>query len=59
MHEVYERCNRKFGYEWKIMTQNPKKESHCTCEACVMRLVSNKFMSLFLFFKREKLTEEY
>ena len=39
--------NGKLGHKTK------KKEPHRTCEARVTRLVSNKFMSLFLFFKRE------
>ena len=26
MHELYETCYRKFGYEWKIMTLKKKKK---------------------------------
>ena len=43
----------------KLGHKTEKKEPHRICKVRVMRLVSNKFMSLFLFFKREKLTEEY
>ena len=35
IRELYERCYRKFGYKWKIMTLNP----HRTCEMHVMRLI--------------------
>ena len=38
MHELYETCYRKFGYEWKIMTLKKKKKTHRMCETRVMRL---------------------
>ena len=34
MHKLYKRCYKKFNYEWKIMTLNPKKG-----KVCVMRLI--------------------
>ena len=54
MRKLYERCYRKFGYIWKIMTLNPKEEPHRTClwrGQYILFTYCNKYVKLYSILK--------